>query len=234
MRVLIVEDDPTTREFLERGLRTHGIACDLAATCAEGLEHALAVEYDVLVLDVMLPDGDGFGLLETLRARGRMQPTLFLSARGDVSDRLHGFELGADDYLAKPFSLAELVARIRAVARRRMDAGEEPVLEVDDLEVDTAALRVRRGGQPIDLSPKQLALVELFARNVGFVLPRSLILEKVWGYGFDSKSNALDVQVKKLRDRIDRGFPKRLIHTVRGVGYRMEPREVGSGEDPDA
>lgn len=233
MRVLVVEDDPTTREFLERGLRQHGIDCDLAESCAEGRERALAVEYDVLILDVTLPDGDGFELYHGLRTQGGAPPTLFLSARGDVSDRLRGFELGADDYLAKPFALAELVARTRAVARRRMESAGE-VLCVGDLEVDTHAMRVRRAGQPIDLSPKQFALVELFARNPGFLLPRSLILEKVWGYGFETRSNALDVQIKSLRDRIDRGYPTRLIHTVRGVGYRMESRASGEEDDSHA
>jgi DNA-binding response OmpR family regulator len=227
MRVLVVEDDPTTREFLERGLRTHGILADLAGSCAEGLERALGTDSDVIVLDVMLPDGSGLELLEKLRARGVRRPTLFLSARGDVSDRLRGFELGADDYLAKPFALAELVARIRAVSRRRDDPADS-VLRVADLEVDLAGLCVRRSGRRIDLSVKQFALVELFARNVGHVLTRSLILERVWGYGFETRSNALDVQIKVLRDRFDREGDQRLIHTVRGVGYVMEPRAAGA------
>lgn len=234
MRVLVVEDDPTTREFLARGLRSHGIDCDLAETCAQGRERAAAVAYDVLVLDVMLPDRDGFRLLEGLRAEGRHAPTLFLSARGDVSDRLRGFDLGADDYLAKPFAVAELAARIRAVARRRRQGGADDVLRVGDLEVDTRAHRVRRAGRVVELSPRQLELVELLARNAGSVLPRSLILEKVWGYGFETRSNALDVQIKSLRDRIDRGYATRLIHTVRGIGYCMEARAAGGEDDDDA
>jgi two-component system copper resistance phosphate regulon response regulator CusR len=228
VRILVVEDDPTTREFLERGLRTHGILADLASSCAEGLERALAVDSDVVVLDVMLPDGSGFDLLERLRARGVCRPTVFLSARGDVSDRLRGFELGADDYLAKPFALAELVARIRSVARRRIDEGTGNVLRVADLEVDPGGVCVRRAGRHIELSLKQFSLVELFARNVGLVLSRPLILERVWGYGFETRSNALDVQIKVLRDRLDRGYDTRLIHTVRGVGYVLEPRPAGA------
>lgn len=230
MKLLVVEDDPTTGEYLVRGLRQHGFVVDLARTRGEALHMAALCAYDVGVFDVMLPDGSGLELLAELRRRGIAVPVLFLSARGEVTDRLRGFELGADDYLAKPFAFAELVARVRAVARRNPSEPADGVLRVADLELDLARRAARRGGRRIELSPKQFALLELFMRRPGHVLPRGLILEKVWGFGFESRSNALDVQIKALRDRVDRGFDRPLIHTVRGVGYVLEERS----EDAEA
>ena len=232
MKLLVVEDDPTTSEYLERGLRERGFVVDLARTWQEALRMAVLCPYDVGVFDVMLPDGSGFDLLAELRRRGASFPVLFLSARGEVTDRLRGFELGADDYLAKPFAFAELVARVRAVARRNPSEPADGVLRVADLELDTCRRIARRSGRRIELSPKQFALLELFMRRPGHVLPRGLILEKVWGFGFESRSNALDVQIKVLRDRVDRDFGHPLIHTARGVGYVLEDR-AGSGDPED-
>ncbi len=234
VKLLVVEDDPTTGEYLERGLRQHGFVVDLARTREEALRMAVLCPFDVGVFDVMLPDGSGLDLLAELRRRGVGFPVLFLSARGEVTDRLRGFELGADDYIAKPFAFAELVARVRAVARRNPSEPADGVLRVADLELDLARRLARRSGRRIDLTPKQFALLELFMRRPGHVLPRGLILDKVWGFGFESRSNALDVQIKALRDRVDRDFERALIHTVRGVGYVLEdrsaPSQDGSGD----
>lgn len=222
MRVLVVEDDPRAQEFLARGLAQQHIDADVVTTRAEGLARARPGGYDVLVVDVMLPDGDGFGLLEELRAAGDTTPALFLSARGEVTDRLRGFRLGADDYLAKPFAFAELVARIRAVARRRPEIDPGEVLRVADLVLDTRRHQVTRGGRPIELSARQFALLERFMRSPGVVFTRSMLIEEIWGFGFETRSNVLDVQIKVLRDKIDRGFGAPLLRTVRGIGYVLE------------
>lgn len=227
MRVLLVEDDPVAREFTARGLERHGMSADLASDCASGAALALAAPYDVLILDVMLPDRSGFDLLQQIREAGVQTPALFLSARGAVADRVEGFAAGGDDYLQKPFALAELVARARALARRRWVPMERELLRVADLEIDLGARRVFRGGLEVSLSPRQFDLLAYLARNRGFALSRSMITENVWGHGFESRSNALDVQVNYLRGKIDRNFEPKLIHTVKGVGYMLDDR---SGE----
>lgn len=226
MNVLLIEDDPTTQEFVRNGLGRQGFTVDLAATCAEGSTQALGGEYDVIVLDVMLPDGDGFSLLRTLREADVKTPTLFLTARGDVRDRLHGFELGADDYLPKPFAFAELVARLRAVALRRPDQYPTEELRVADLVMDLQRRTVERAGCSIRLSPKEFALLECLARSPGVVMTRAMLVEKVWGQAFESRSNVIDVHIKMLRDKIDADFSPRLIQTVRGLGYVLEPRRT--------
>lgn len=235
MKVLYVEDDRTTREYVAKGLARKGLVVDVATTVAEGRERALTGEYDVVIIDIMLPDGEGFGLLEGLRASNVETPALFLSARGEVEDRIRGFETGADDYLPKPFALAELFARVRAVARRQ-GAPPNARLCVADLEMDPSARKVWRAGQAVELTSKQFALLELLLRGAGRVQSRDTVLEQVWGYSADRKSNVVDVQVSYLRKKIDEGFPFKLIHTRPGMGYVLEDRRPEarvSGESSD-
>jgi two-component system OmpR family response regulator len=228
MKVLYVEDDDVSRSYVQEGLARQGLVVDVAENGALGLERATSGEYDVIVLDVMLPDFDGFELLHRLRSSGIDAPTIFLSARGEVNDRIQGLDLGADDYLPKPFAFAELLLRIRALARRRLGDPLHQRLRVANLELDLGAHKVRRGSKLIDLTPKQFALLEYLMRNAGFALTRSMIIEKVWGYGFETRSNAIDVQISYLRNKVDADFQPRLIHTVKGVGYILEDR---SGEE---
>jgi DNA-binding response OmpR family regulator len=227
MKVLYVEDDDISRDYVQQGLTRHGLVVDVARNGTIGLEHAKTGAYDVIVLDVMLPDFDGFELLRCLRSAGIDTPTIFLSARGEVGDRIQGLDLGADDYLPKPFAFAELLLRIRSLARRRLGDPIHQRLRVADLELDLGGHKVRRGDTVIDLSPRQFALLEYLMRNSGFAVTRSMIIEKVWGYGFETRSNAIDVQISYLRNKIDADFEPRLIHTIKGVGYILEDR---SGE----
>jgi two-component system copper resistance phosphate regulon response regulator CusR len=226
MRILLVEDDPVTQDFVSRGLSRSGFSVDTARGAREGHRLARHGSHDVIVLDVMLPDGDGFSLLETLRQEGMRTPVLFLTARGDVRERLRGFELGADDYLPKPFAFAELVARLRAVALRRRDEHPAEPLRAADLLLDPRRRHVERGGSPIHLAPKEFALLEVLLRNRGVVLTRSMLVEKVWGPAFETRSNLVDVHIRALRGKIDAGFEPKLVHTVWGVGYVLEPRDA--------
>jgi two-component system copper resistance phosphate regulon response regulator CusR len=226
MRILLVEDDPVTQDFVSRGLSRSGFSVDTARGASEGQHLARQGVHDVIVLDVMLPDGDGFSLLETLRKEGTRTPVLFLTARGDVRERLRGFELGADDYLPKPFAFAELVARLRAVALRRRDEHPAEPLRAADLLLDPRRRHVERGGCPIHLAPKEFALLEVLLRNRGVVLTRSMLVEKVWGPAFETRSNLVDVHIRALRGKIDAGFEPKLVHTVWGVGYVFEPRDA--------
>lgn len=224
MKILYVEDDPTAREYIQKGLREHGHAVDVAADGAAGLEYSRSGEYDLFILDVMLPEVDGFEMIRTLREDKIDAPVLFLSARGDVTDRVRGLNLGADDYLVKPFAFAELMARIQAVARRRVGEPEDGILRVGDLELDARRHSVRRGDVEIDLTQKEFALLEYLMRNTGQVLSRTMITERIWDYGFDSYSNVIDVHVAHLRRKIDRPYDRKLLHTVKGVGYILEDR----------
>jgi two-component system copper resistance phosphate regulon response regulator CusR len=224
MKVLYVEDDPVAREYVQGGLGTRGFTVELAETAAEGLERALGGDHDVLILDVMLPDGEGYDLLLKLREAGVDTPSLFLSSRADVDDRLRGFEQGADDYLPKPFALSELVARVQAIARRRLGASQDLKLSVADLVLDLKAQRVVRAGKAVDLPPKPFALLALLVRSAGRVVPRSTLIEGVWGADAELRSNALEVQVNHLRKLVDHPFEKKLIHTRPGVGYVLEDR----------
>jgi two-component system copper resistance phosphate regulon response regulator CusR len=190
-----------------------------------GLELAVAGVYDVLILDVKLPGIDGFELLRRLRRSGVDVPVLFLTAHGEVSDRIQGLELGADDYLAKPFDLGELMARLRAVVRRHLRQPMDGVLQVGDLVVDADRHHVERAGKRIQLTPKEFQLLEYLALNSGYVVSRSMIAEKIWGHGFESYSNAIDVHVNNLRKKVDRGGARKLIHTVKGLGYVLEERD---------
>ena len=222
MRILIVEDDPKTGDYLHKGLRESGFNADLARSGPDGLYLALEHDYDLVVLDVMLPKMDGWAVLGELRQR-KDTPVLFLTARDDISDRVRGLELGADDYLVKPFAFAELLARIRTLLRRA-PAREPDVIKVSDLEVDLVRHRVSRGGARIDLTPREFALLKLMVRREGEVLSRSLIASQVWDMNFDSDTNVVDVAVKRLRAKIDDAHPQKLIHTVRGMGYLLEQR----------
>jgi two-component system copper resistance phosphate regulon response regulator CusR len=231
MKILYVEDDPIAREFIEKGLRKHGFVVDVAPDATSGAELALTGEYDLLVLDVMLPDRDGFSLLKQLRSSGITTPALYLSARGEVTDRIKGLDLGADDYLSKPFAFAELIARIRAIARRSLDEPFDGCISVVDLLLDLRRHKVWRAGQLIDLTPKQFSLLEYLLRNAGFPVSRSMIIEKVWGYGFEARSNAIDVQINYLRKKVDHGFSPKLIHTVKGIGYVLEDRSARPSDE---
>jgi len=224
MKILYVEDDPVAREFIDKGLREHGFVVDVAADGAAGLDRARSGAYDLLLLDVMLPERDGFELLRELRGLGDQTPALFLSARGEVGDRVKGLNLGADDYLPKPFAFAELLARIRAIARRRLNEPASGRLSLADLELDVQRHFVQRAGKPIELTPKEFTLLEYLLRNTGYVVSRTMITEKVWGYGFETYSNLIDVHMNHLRRKIDRDFEPKLLHTVKGLGYVLDQR----------
>jgi two-component system copper resistance phosphate regulon response regulator CusR len=221
MRILIVEDENKTGDYLRQGLSEAGFVTDLARDGTDGLHLALTGDYDLVILDVMLPGLDGWQVLETLRRGGRELPVLFLTARDQVEDRVRGLELGADDYLVKPFAFAELLARVRTLLRRGR-AREPEVLKTADLELDLLRRRVTRAGRRIDLTAKEFALLELLLRRQGEVLPRSLIASQVWDMNFDSDTNVIEVAVRRLRAKVDDPFEPKLIRTVRGMGYVLE------------
>lgn len=224
MRVLIVEDEAKTAAYLAKGLREHGFVADVARDGRDGLQMATSKTYDVAILDVMLPGRDGWSVLEELRNSGSSLPVLFLTARDSVPDRVRGLELGADDYLVKPFAFSELLARIRTVLRRG-SSRQSGVLCVGDLELDVIRRKVQRAGQRLELSPKEFSLLSLLLRRVGEVLSRTLIAEQVWDMNFDSDTNVVDVHIGRLRAKVDDPFDRKLIHTVRGAGYVLEVRE---------
>jgi two-component system OmpR family response regulator len=219
MRVLVVEDDRTIGDFVEKGLREAGFAVDRAADGSSGLDLAVNQPFDAAIVDVMLPGIDGLTLIDALRARGVRTPVLILSARRSVDDRVRGLQAGGDDYLTKPFAFAELLARVQALIRRASGAAEPTRLATADLSLDLLTRKVNRGGKPIDLRPREFALLEYLMRNAGKVLSKTMILSHVWGYSFDPNTNVIDVLVSRLRDKIDRPFDRKLLHTVRGVGY---------------
>lgn len=223
MRILVVEDEPKAGEYLRKGLTESGFVVDLARSGTDGLQLATADAYDLIVLDVMLPGMDGWQVVQELR-KTQETPVLFLTARDDVQDRIKGLELGADDYLVKPFAFAELVARIRTLLRRG-PIRESERLEIADMEIDVLKRRVTRGGERIDLTPKEFALLHLLAKRQGEVLSRSLIASQVWDMNFDSDTNVVDVAVRRLRAKVDEAYPRKLIHTLRGMGYVLEIRE---------
>jgi two-component system OmpR family response regulator len=220
MRVLVIEDDPELGNQLQKGLGEQGFSVDRAPHVQAGLSHALRGVYDLMLIDRMLPGGDGLELLTKVRASGIQSPVIFLTARGEVADRIDGLDAGADDYLAKPFSFPELLARIRVVLRR---GNERPpsLLQVDDLRLDPLARTVERGGAKIELTSKEYALLHFLMRHSGHVVSRSMILEQVWDVTFGGLTNVVDVHINRLRNKIDRGRKKPLIHTLRGVGYAI-------------
>lgn len=222
MKILIVEDEPKTGEYLRQGLREAGFTVDLVQDGLDGLHLGIEGDQDLIILDVMLPRMDGWGVLQALTQAGITTPVIFLTAKDQVEERVRGLELGAADYLVKPFSFAELLARVRNVLRRGPGAMESSVLQVADLEVDVLRRRVSRAGIRIDLTPKEFGLLELLVRRQGEVLPRSLIASLVWDMNFDSDTNVIEVAMRRLRAKVDEGFEIRLIQTVRGMGYVLE------------
>ncbi len=221
MRVLVVEDEKKTASFIRKALLAEGFAVDVLANGADALAGALATPYDALVLDIMLPGLDGLGLLRRLRERGNRTPVLLLSARGQVNERVEGLNAGADDYLPKPFALAELIARVRALGRRGSES-QSPVLRVADLELDTLTRQARRGGTVFELTAREYRLLEFLMRSEGRVCGRMQILEKVWDFSFDPGTNLVDVYIKRLREKLDADFEPKLFHTVRGAGYVLK------------
>jgi two-component system OmpR family response regulator len=220
MRVLVVEDDPKLGPVLVRGLATDAIAADLVTTGREAIIRAGATDYTVIVLDVMLPDLDGFQVCRALRDVNTFAPVLMLTARDAIDDRVQGLDSGADDYLVKPFSFVELLARVRAMSRRG-PIQRTVMLEVGDLRLDSARHQVWRGDTPIDLSRKEYAILEALMRHAGDVLSRFDLLEQVWGYDYENRSNIVEVYIRYLREKIDRPFGRNTLQTVRGVGYRV-------------
>lgn len=222
MKILVVEDETKTGNYLRQGLVEAGFVVDLARNGEDGLHLALTEAYDLVILDVMLPKLDGWGVLNGIRRAGKEMPVLFLTARDQVEDRVHGLELGADDYLVKPFAFSELLARVRSLLRRGNKNRESEYMRVADLELDLMRRRVTRSGKRIDLTAKEFALLELLLRRKGEVLPRSLIASQVWDMNFDSDTNVIEVAVRRLRSKVDDGFEPKLIRTVRGMGYVVE------------
>ncbi len=223
MRVLIIDAEEKTVKFLTKGLKENIFTVDVACNGAEGLNMAEAADYSAILMEVALPEMDGWEILRTLRGRGKQTPVIFLTNRGSVADRVKGLELGADDYLTKPFAFSELLARIHNVLRRGT-VKKPPVLKVADLEVDVRGLRIRRAGKAVHLTPKEFALLTLLAQRSGEVLSRTRIAERIWNMDFESDTNVVDVHMRRLRAKVDEQFDKKLIHTVRGVGYVLEER----------
>jgi two-component system copper resistance phosphate regulon response regulator CusR len=221
MKILVVEDEPKTASYLRNGLVENGFVADISHRGDDGLHAATGGEYDLIILDVMLPERDGWSVLSALRAAGRSTPVLFLTARDGVQDRVKGLELGADDYLVKPFAFSELLARVRSVLRRG-PGRQSDVLRVADLEIDVTRHHASRDGQRLDLTPKEFLLLSLFARRAGEVLSRTFIAEHVWDMNFDPGTNVVDVHVRRLRSKVDEPFERKLIRTVRGLGYVLE------------
>jgi len=224
MNILVIEDEPKTSAYLRKGLVENGFTVDVCGDGVDGLHAALGAAYDLIVLDVTLPGQDGWSILKELRRHGLLTPVLFLTARDAVPDRVKGLELGADDYLVKPFAFSELLARLRTILRRG-SGRQADVLRVSDLEMDLVRHRASRGEKRLDLTPKEFLLLALLVRRAGEVLSRTLIAEQVWDMNFDSDTNVVDVHVRRLRAKVADPFDKKLIHTVRGMGYVLEERD---------
>jgi len=223
MKILVVEDEKKTGAYLRKGLAENGFSVDVTDEGGEGLQLAKTRTYDLLVLDVMLPERDGWSILSELRRSGKRTPVLFLTARDTIADRVKGLELGADDYLVKPFAFSELLARIRSILRRT--SGSQPESQqIGDLAIDLVRHKAMRSRKPLELTPKEFALLALLARRTGEVLSRRFIAGQIWDIHFESETNVVDVHVRRLRSKVDDPFPQKLIHTVRGVGYVLEER----------
>jgi two-component system OmpR family response regulator len=222
MRLLLVEDDPKIASFIVKGLKSEGFAVDHAVDGRTGLHMALTEPYDVAVIDVMLPQLDGLALIETMRRENVRTPMIILSAKGAVQDRVKGLQIGSDDYLTKPFAFSELLARVQALVRRSSGAGEPTRLVAGDLSMNLISREVVRAGQKIDLQPLEFSLLEYLMRNAGRVVSKTMIMEHVWDYHFDPQTNVVESRIYRLREKIDKDFPSKLIHTVRGVGYVLK------------
>ena len=221
MKILVIEDEPKAAAYLKKGLNESGFVVDVAVDGEQGLQLGSSNGYDLIILDVMLPRRDGWSVLAELRKSAVATPVLFLTAKDAVLDRVKGLELGADDYLVKPFAFSELIARIRSILRRGQSRSQD-VIQIADLEVDLIRHRAARGGKRMDLTPKEFSLLSLLVRRSGEVLSRTLIAEKVWDMNFDSGTNVVDVHVRRLRAKLDDPYEVKLIQTVRGVGYVLE------------
>lgn len=221
MRILIVEDEKKTADYLKKGLTEHGFTVDVASEGEDGLHLARSEAFDLIVLDVMLPGLSGWSIIKELRSEGIETPIIFLSARDAVHDRVHGLELGADDYLVKPFAFSELLARIRIILRRH-PLQQPELMRIGNLELDMNRHRARRDGSSLDLTAKEFQLLSLLLRRKGEVMTRTAISEQVWGINFDSDTNIVDVAIRRLRKKVDDPFPQKLIHTIRGVGYVLD------------
>lgn len=224
MRILVIEDEAKAAQFVKKGLTESGYTVDIAHDGEEGLFMALETDYQLIILDIMLPKRDGWYVLEKFRQQNHMTPILLLTARDAVDDRVKGLNLGADDYLPKPFVFSELLARVQALLRRGGNIQQNDILKIADLEIDLIKHRVTRKGKRIELSPKEFSLLSLLMRRQGQTLSRTVIAEQVWDMNFDSDTNIVDVAVKRLRNKIDDPFSKKLIHTARGIGYVLEER----------
>lgn len=222
MRILIVEDDLEAAAVMVRGLTESGHECVSAADGEAGLAESRQGEFDVMIVDRMMPKMDGVTLVETLRREGDQTPVLFLSALGEINDRVDGLKAGGDDYLVKPYAFAELIARVEALARRRETGSVQTLLRVGELEMDLIGRTVHRQGQEIDLQPREFQLLEFMMRHAGQAVTRTMLLEKVWEYHFDPQTNVIDVHVSRLRSKIDKGFDRPMLQTVRGAGYRLD------------
>ena len=227
MRLLLVEDDRETASYLIKGLKESGYTVDHAPDGKEGLFMAIEMDYDLIILDRMLPGLDGLSVLKTIRNSGRKTPVLILSALGEVDDRVQGLKAGGDDYLVKPFAFSELLARIEALTRRGDPQGEATRLQVGDLELDRLTRTVKRAGRVIEMQPREFSLLEYLMQHAGQVVTRTMLLEGVWDYHFDPQTNVIDVHISRLRNKIDKGFDKPLLHTVRGAGYCLKATPDG-------
>src|SRR5579859_7090300 len=223
MKLLVVEDESKTASYLKKGLAENGFVVDTAGDGEEGLHLAKSLSYDLIILDVMLPGKNGWSILTELRGSGQQTPVLFLTAKDAIPDRVKGLQLGADDYLVKPFVFSELLARVQTILRRGPIRQQE-VVRISDLEIDLLRHKVTRAGRRVDLTPKEFQLLSLLARRSGEVLSRTVLAEQVWDMNFDSDTNVVDVHVRRLRSKVDIPFEQKLIHTVRGVGYVLEER----------
>jgi two-component system OmpR family response regulator len=221
MRLLLIEDDAKTANFLSRGLSEEGHVCDVLGSGQDGLFHALREQYDVVIVDRMVPDLDGLSLVKALRSAGNRTPVLFLTAIGGIDDRVEGLEAGGDDYLVKPFAFAELLARVNALSRRPPAMTERTLLQVADLSMDLIRRRVTRGGRTLDLQPREFALLEVLMRADGRVLTRTMLLDRVWGINFDPGTSVVESHISRLRAKIDKPFRTSLLHTIRNTGYAL-------------
>lgn len=225
MRILLVEDDLKIASFIEKGLKSAGFAVDHTPDGQEGLDMALTEPYDAAIIDIMLPKLDGLSIIERIRKEDIHTPVIILSAKGSVEDKVKGLHTGGDDYLTKPFSFSELLARVQALIRRSSGVSEPTRISAGELSIDLLTREVTRSGKKIDLQPLEFALLEYLTRNAGRVVSKTMIMEHVWNYNFDPQTNVVEARICRLRDKIDKGFPKTLIKTVRGVGYVLKEND---------